>query len=76
MSFNTMLSTRKTVTIFKTIEEFVDDNVGFDDLVFGNFQTLFVAFYSFCALILIVGLSRKAWTHASRHNFQFRKLRL
>ena len=78
MDFNTLLSTRKTVTIFKTIEDFVNDNVHFDDLVLDNFRGLFMAYYSFCVLILVVWLASRPWTQASTHRLKLwlRELRL
>lgn len=54
MAFNTFINTRKSVTIFRTIEEFIRDKVGFDDLVLSNFKSLFVAYFSFLVLIFIV----------------------
>lgn len=75
MTFNTLISTRKSVTIFKTIEEFVSDNVDFDDLVLGNFKSLFVIYYSFLVLILIVWLISRA-RQRSRLKFRLRRLRL
>ena len=72
MSFNTFISTRKMIKVFKSTEEFIDDNVGFDDLVFENFLTLFVVYYSFCVLILVVWLI----SQVAKCKFKFIKIRL
>lgn len=46
------MSCGHTTKIFRTLNEFVDDNAHYQSLVLNNFQTIFAGYFLICSLIL------------------------
>ena len=41
------------VTMFETLEQFIDETTGFSDLVLDNFRFIFLYYFLFCSLVFV-----------------------
>ena len=75
LRMNYLVSFNKENRIFFTINEFIEDMAGFDNLSIGNFRVIFAFFFSICLAILSVFIGHLIGTKWMIHQKRRKRMR-